>query len=61
MSEIKQHTIRLPGPLFDHISMRAIAMRRSVNKEIEILLKNALKAVAESDLAATQCGNRPLS
>lgn len=38
---VKQHTIRMQHELYDYFSMRAIASSRSLNKEIETVLKEA--------------------
>ena len=42
MPEVRQHTIRLPSDMYDVIAMRALANRRSVNKEIEVMLQDMI-------------------
>jgi hypothetical protein len=48
-NKTKQHTVRLPTRLFEAIEMRALVNRRSVNKEIEVLLGGLLDQAARSD------------
>lgn len=45
----KQHTVRLPVALFERLEMRAVLMRRSINKEIEDLIQVALDHQADVD------------
>lgn len=59
MSDIKQHTIRLPAVLFNRIVMRAVSMGRSVNKEIEMLLQRALEAQEDADKKAAMAASAP--
>lgn len=46
-----QHTIRLPTRLFETIQLRALANRRSVNKEIEVMVTSHINAAVAADEA----------
>lgn len=54
MSNIKQHTIRLPQDLYDYYSMRSLANRRSLNREIEMVLKSNMDRAQAADRAAIE-------
>jgi hypothetical protein len=54
MSNIKQHTIRLPQDLYDYYSMRSLANRRSLNREIEMVLKTAMERAQSADREAIE-------
>lgn len=54
MSQVRQHTVRLPSDLFERLEMRAVFMHRSINKEIEALIEAALNNMLETDSRTAQ-------